>query len=118
MKWSEDFETLLEFCDWLDRPCVLFQNSSKVIAMLRNPEDWTREYQFWQLWKEMPESCKHTREMIVDAVTEGEEMTADLVGFMRKHAENEARQKRHYSFKQNLFYLVFGVHEPEEETDD
>tara|TARA_R110002096_G_scaffold134022_1_gene285045 strand:- start:719 stop:1075 length:357 start_codon:yes stop_codon:yes gene_type:complete len=118
MKWHDDIDALLGFCEWLDEWCIMFPETSMAIDMLRKPLRWYREYDAWQLWLEVPVSCERTREMILDAVIEGDEIDGEFADKVRESYEREQCGSKHHSFPTRLFNLVFGVTEPEEDDDE
>lgn len=117
MRWSDNAETVISLCEWLDDHGML-ENASSAIRVMRTPDKWQREYQFWMLWKKIPESCNETRGIIVTALSNGDPMSQDFQSFVRKKSQREKALTNYQYFRRALFNLAFGVQEPEEEDDD
>ena len=116
MKWHDDQEELLRFCEWLDSECVMFHSTRNALDMLKKPLRWQREYDAWRLWLEVPPECKRTKQMVVEAVIAGDAIDWHFCQRVRDSYKREQCGSKHHSFPTRIFNLLFGVTEPEEDN--
>lgn len=106
MSWYSNQSELLDFAGWINSETKLLRTPQDVIDLLRRPWLWDNEHSAYALWKTLPPDSREARGRVVNAASQCEKITDELIQEIESLADREAGSAS--SFTELCMRLVLG----------